>query len=517
MATLYSVEVSAGDHAQPFVSGARHKSLINLRTFLKRLLSGGHLDSTTLTVRNSAAKASGTITLASCAAATVVEVNGVPFTAVSTTPVVANNEFDVSGTDAADATSLKNAINNSTTAGIADVVTATSTGSSGVVTVTSDRSGSLGNALTIKTLGVVAKGHITAAAVEALDTITINGTALTGKQQRATGTVTCATAVAGDTVTINGVTLTGTAGAVTLGERTFSVDTGDNETATSLAAQINALTDPAVSGKITATSSTDTVTLRAVDAGTGGNAYTLASSDGDTLAVSDETLTGGIAVANNEFEIVGTNTQVAADMARAINASTTAAISAHVRATSNAAVLNIYAKYSGTPGNHITTASSDGTRLAVTGSAARLLGGTEASSNGVQASAIVTCASVQNGDTVTVGGVVFTAHTDTEAANQFSIAGGDNATAASLAKMFNDSATALARDVLATASSAAVTFTSRRGGVCGNSITIATSNGSRLAITGSVSRLASGAVPTTVVPNGARLASGAETLITYSY
>jgi phage tail sheath gpL-like len=85
---------------------------------------------------------------------------------------------------------------------------------------------------------------------------------------------------------------TGQAGAVTPGTATFSVDTGDNACASSIAAQINA--HAVASTKVRASASSAIVTLRAVKGGTAGNALTLASS-GSTLAVSGSTLAGATA------------------------------------------------------------------------------------------------------------------------------------------------------------------------------------------------------------------------------
>jgi phage tail sheath gpL-like len=299
-----------------------------------------------------------------------------------------------------------------------------------------------------------ARATATCAAVAVADTVTIAGQALTAIKQRASATVTCSTAIVGNTVVVDGVTFTGASGAVTLGEATFSIDTGDTQTATSLAAQINA--HVVTAAKLTATSSSAVVTLRAVNAGTAGNALTLTSS-GSTVAVSAATLTGGIAVANNQFDVSpgATDTQVAADLVRCINASTTAAISGVVTATNAAGVVTVRAVTAGTAGNSITFISSNGSRLAVTGSGA-LAGG----------------AAVAN--------------------NQFDFSVDNTATARALAAAINASTTAILDDVVeATSSAAEVTIKCRHKGKVGNSITIATS-GSTLAITGSVSRLAGG-------------------------
>lgn len=500
------------DHTSPIItSGGRKEVMRGIINALEGFTSGAKKGTGFSLFANDAtsAAATGTITLATCAAGTEIEVNGVKFRAIASgTPTVSYGEFVISGTDAADATSLAAAINGSTDARIANVLTATTTGASGVVTVTVNANGAVGNSVTIKTNGVVAKG--TATVVVALtdinDTISINGVAMTAVQQKATGTLTAATAIVGTTFVLDGVTFTGVAGAATSGAANFSIDTGDNETATSIAAQINAYA--AFSGKLSATSASAVVTIRADTSGTAGNAITLLGT-ATVLAESALTLEGGVAVANNEFDFSpgSTATQVAADLVRCCNASTSALINQHVVATHLAGVVTFWALYPGTPGNHITLASNDADGLAV--SAARLAGGTELSSGGAQAAAVITFANVANADTITIGGVVFTAHTDTEAADQFPINGTDTADAAYAAKMINATISGtLAKDIVATSSGAELTITARRGGVAGNAITVATSSGVTLAITGSASRLLLGAAPPTVVPSAARLASG---------
>lgn len=507
MATKYSIEFShSGDVSQPCISGARAESLINLRRRIKQLNSGAFTGTNTLTVRNSAVVATGTITLASCPAGQVVEVNGVPFRAVSGTPVVADGEFKRGVSDAADATSLAAAINGSTSTAISGVVTASSTGASGVVTITSVGAGYAQNAVSLKNVGICSSDAVTLSGVDANDTLSINGQALTAKQQRATGTLTAASAVAGDTCVVNGVTFTAVAGAVTVGSRQFSIDTGDTETATSLAAQINGITDYNITGKITATSAAGVVTLRAVDAGTAGNAYTLVGT-AVRLAASAATLTGGIAVANNEFDCSpgSTNTQVATDLARAINASTSSLITNHVRATSAAAVVTVISKYGGLIANQITCAGSDGDISAAT---ARLAGATEASVNGTQASSTVTISGADGGNyTVTINGV--------STGNVAGTNGDDTATATSITAAINALTDAAVRGVVtASSSSGVVTITAVKGGLSGNQITLAcTGTGA----TAGAARLASGAAPTTVVLSGDRLASGSETKFSLSY
>lgn len=215
---------------------------------------------------------------------------------------------------------------------------------------------------------VNATGTVTAAAVAAADTVSAAGTAMTATQLRASGTATAATVLAGTTLTINGVVFTGVAGAVVLGEATFSVDTSDTAVATSIAAQVNAYASSGkIAGVIKAKSAAAVVTLYAAAIGTAGNGYTLASSDGTTLAVSAATLANGAAAANNQFDYIGTNTETAADLVRAIGVSTSAAWKA-LTATSALGVVTVRSKAPGVAGNAVLWVSSNGTRLAVSGS-----------------------------------------------------------------------------------------------------------------------------------------------------
>jgi hypothetical protein len=118
-------------------------------------LNGAHTVRT-VTIRDSAVAGTATITLASCTAGQGVRVSGLPFIAVSGTPVVANREFKVGVSDTADALSLVAALaGNATTA---KLVTATS--ALGVVTLTANP-GATGNAITVEAIGVPASATIT--------------------------------------------------------------------------------------------------------------------------------------------------------------------------------------------------------------------------------------------------------------------------------------------------------------------------------------------------------------------
>ena len=213
---------------------------------------------------------------------------------------------------------------------------------------------------------VAASATATCASVVTGNTVTIAGTALTATQKRATGTVTCATALAAQTVTVNGVEFVAVAGAATLGTATFSIDTGNTETATSLAAQVNAYASPLLTGVVAAKSASAVVTFYAVTQGTAGNAITLTSSDAGTLLTSGAVLANGAALTNNTFDFAGTNATTAAALAYAINNSTTAAIK-QVTASVADNVVTITAKVAGVAGNAITLTSVGGT-ITVTGS-----------------------------------------------------------------------------------------------------------------------------------------------------
>lgn len=213
---------------------------------------------------------------------------------------------------------------------------------------------------------VAASATATCAAVQANDTVTIGATAITAAQKRATGTLTAASVAADDTCVINGVTFTAVDGAVELGEATFDCSGTDTDCATSLAAQVNGYASPLLSGVVAAKSAAAVATLYAVNQGTSGNAITLVGT-AVRLEASAATLENGEAIANNEFDMAGTNATTAAALAAAINASTTAEVQ-QVTAEADDDVVTVTSKVAGLAGNTIVWESSNGTRLAVTGS-----------------------------------------------------------------------------------------------------------------------------------------------------
>lgn len=105
----------------------------------------------------------------------------------------------------------------------------------------------------------------------------------------------------------------------------------------------------------------------------------------------------------------------------------------------------------------------------------------------VAATGTVTCASVLAADTVTVNGLVYTAVAGAKADNtEFSIDTGDNECAADLAdSITNDTRSGTLGDVTAVSATNVVTCTSDESGADGNAVTLVSSNGTRLAVSGS--------------------------------
>jgi phage tail sheath gpL-like len=340
------------------------------------------------------------------------------------------------------------------------------------------------------------------------DTVVVNGQTFTAIKQRATGTLTAVSAVVGDVCVVGGITFTGVAGATGVGKPTnFSIDTSDTAAAADLVTQINA--HPSLSGIVTATSVAGVVTVRAVTSGTAGNSIVLTGTAVRLAASGSGVLAGGIAVANNQFDVSpgGTNDQVAVDLARAINASTTTLVASYVRAQRTASgVVTVWSLISGRAGNGISLTTTGGT---ITASSALLAGATLADLEGTQASCTLTLASVLNAQTVTINGVVYTANTNTQANDQFDISGTDTQDAANLCLAINNSTTAGSAEIIATSSGAVVTVKARKGGIAGNLITVAVSNAT-VTIGGSAAsgRLGGGAAATTVVPAAERLSGG---------
>lgn len=102
------------------------------------------------------------------------------------------------------------------------------------------------------------------------------------------------------------------------------------------------------------------------------------------------------------------------------------------------------------------------------------------------ATGTVTIASVLAGDTVTVNGLVYTAVGGVKANNtEFSVDGDDTASAVDLAdSITNDTRTGTIGDLLAANAAAVVTITSTLDGTAGDVVTLVSSDGGRLAVSG---------------------------------
>lgn len=292
----------------------------------------------------------------------------------------------------------------------------------------------------------------------------------------ATGTVTAASVQAADTVTINGLVYTAVAGAKA-DNTEFSIDTGDNECATDLAASITADGRAGTTGDTTAVAVGAVVTITTDVAGTGGNAITLVSSNGTRLAVSGSgTLTGGVnadtitanglvytavagAKANNtQFSIDTSNNAAATDFADSVNNDVRAGTLNDLTAAVVTDTVTLTQTVAGAGGNATTLASSsDAVRLIISG--ATFSGGVDA-------------------DTVTVNGLVYTAVAGAKANNtQFSIDTSDTAAATDLAASITaDGRSGTLNDVTATSLNAVVTCTQTVGGTGGNATTLASSS-----------------------------------------
>jgi len=103
--------------------------------------------------------------------------------------------------------------------------------------------------------------------------------------------------------------------------------------------------------------------------------------------------------------------------------------------------------------------------------------------NDTSATGTVTCASVQAADTVTIAGTVFTSHASTNTAAFFALGASDTACAANLVLAINRHAT-VSKYVLASNVLGVVTITSIIKHELGNLVSVATSENTRLAKSG---------------------------------
>ncbi len=248
-------------------------------------------------------------------------------TAVSGAGFLANavavgaSQFDITGTDAQCCTSINAAV--AANATIAALVTSTTT--STVVTLRAVATGVAGNAITLASSD---------AQIAVSDTTLLNATAVAANEFDITGT--------------------------------------NAQCCTSILAAINA--SLALTAILTASTSATIVTIRNKTAGTAGDSVVLTSSDAQLAVSGAGTMTGGGAIANNVFDFGGTDAETAADLCRAINASSTALVTGAVDATVDSNVVTLTADFTGVSGNDVTLSSVGGT---MTCSVSRLTGGTE--------------------------------------------------------------------------------------------------------------------------------------------
>lgn len=289
-----------------------------------------------------------------------------------------------------------------------------------------------------------ANAVVTCASVAGADTVTVNGTALTAAEHRANCTVTFASVSNNDTITLNGRVYTAKSSSPS-GEFQFLSGVSDAADALAFVTQVLAAStvNTEVYGIIEAVrkAADGVVDIYAILSGsTVGNAYTIATSNGTRLAITNDSsgsFAGGAANTNNEFDFIGNNARTATDLGRALRDSTTSLVSGHV--------------------------------------------------DGSAKSAVVTLASVTTGDYVDIDGVRLTARTGTAAVltalltGEFSCNGTDTEDATSFCLAVNGHPT-LSQRVYATSAAGVATIRERPPST-GQSIPVSSSNGTRLAVT----------------------------------
>lgn len=127
---------------------------------------------------------------------------------------------------------------------------------------------------------------------ESYGTVTANVGAV---QATATMTVSAGGSGDGETCVVAGVTFTAKSSGATGNQ--FNVGADDEETATNLAAAINASVTALVTGVVTASASAEVVTVAAAQSGLVGNSIAIASADA-TITASGARLAGGAADAS---------------------------------------------------------------------------------------------------------------------------------------------------------------------------------------------------------------------------
>lgn len=394
--------------------------------------------------------ADGTVVCASVVEGDTVIANGNIYTAVNGAKLD-NTEFDMSGTDDQCATDLADSITNDTRSGDVDDVTAAEV--TDTVTITSTVRGTDGNTIPLSSS---------------------NGARLAVSAANLTG------GVIGDTVTINALVYTGVVGAKDDNTQ-FSVDTNDDATAIDLEDSINNDVRSGTLGDVSASATTDTVTLTSDQPGTDGNAITLAET-GTTITISGAVFSGGVyadtitindlvytAIAgskggdNTKFSIDTSNDAAATDLVDSINNDGRTGGVDDVTASATTDTVTCTQTVAGVSGNSTNLTSTGGARVVLSG--ATFANGTDA-------------------DTVEVNGLTYTAVAGAKANNtEFSIDTSNDAAAIDLADAItNDSRTGTLNDVTAGAVTDTVTATTTIGGTVGNATTLSSSDGGRLAV-----------------------------------
>ena len=411
--------------------------------------------------------ASGTVTCSTAIVGNSVTVNGLTYVGVAGAKAD-NTEFSIDGGDSATATDLALSITDDARVGTLNDVNAAAIGA--VVTITQTVTGAGGNATTLVSSGA---------------TLAVSGAVFSG-------------GVNADTVTVNGLVYTAVAGAK--GDNyTYSIDTGDDETATDLADSITNDDRVGTLGTCSATASTDTVTITTDVEGVAGDATTLTSTAAGRMVLSGGTFSGGVdadtvtvnglvytAVAgakadNTEFSTDTSDDATATDLADSITNDVRVGTLGGCTASAITDTVTITTDVAGVAGDAITLTSTGGARVVLSG--AVFSGGVDA-------------------DTVTINGLVYTAVAGAKADNtQFSTDTGDDETATDLADSINnDVRVGTLGTCSATSLTDTVTIVTDQRGVAGNAVTLVSSDGITLAV--SAGTLTGGLEADTVTVNG---------------
>lgn len=344
--------------------------------------------------------------------------------------------------------------------------------------------------------------RVTVAAPAVSATITLNGTAITAAEHRANCTVTVGTSVdEDDTVTVNGTVFT--AKAAPSGNYQWAITGVAATDAAALVAKINAASTNSadavngvgVYGKIRAVrpAADGVVNIYAIAEGTAGNSYTIATSDAVDLAITNDSsgnFAGGAAATNNEWDHIGTNADIARSICTNLDLSSTAILNKHVTAACRQAVVTcatvLYAD-TVTLDSFVLraikeTTDSGGARITTFPDDVFGIGANDTAT----ATGLVNC--IKNHPKLrerffasSSTGTVTIQERPPEAANPPPISSSNGSRLAvtiAVNGLFADSTIVLIQSV--------------EPGHRGNAVTIATSSGTTLAITGSASRLAGG-------------------------